>query len=136
MKILVCTDFTFPSYNGGSARFASETILGLEKYGVKLDVVTRKGMGIYSGKCASPKKFSFTNNPLKLIYYNLHCYDMVLSHHPIYAFIPALMNKKNLVYFFHGPFAEEYLAKTGKKGIGYFLRMSLEKIVLSKVIHF
>jgi glycosyltransferase involved in cell wall biosynthesis len=132
LKILVCTDFTFPSYNGGSARFTSETILALEKYGVNLDVVTRKGKGIYAGINLGPKKFLCTNNPLQLIYYNIRHYDVVLSHHPIYAFIPALTNKNNLVYFFHGPFAEEYFAKTGKKGIGYFIRMYLENIVLTK----
>ena len=127
MRILAFTDFLFPSYLGGSARFASDLNEGLKLIGHSVSEISRPASGKYAGKSKKSNKQSWKTN--FSIFFNC---DYVLSHHSIFAFFPALFYPHKLIYFYHGPFAEEYLIKKGKRSFGYYFRQWLERFVLSR----
>lgn len=132
-RVLVCTDFLFPAYFGGSARFASDLVHGLECNKVSVSIISRPAGGDYSGITDKTKHSqTLTYNPFRILLSNFSSFDLIVSHHPLFALIPAIFRRKKLVYFFHGPFADEYLSKAKSKRLGYWVRYLVERFVLSR----
>lgn len=127
LQILTFTDFLFPNYLGGSARFASDLNDALVLNGHSVSEVSRPASGAYSG---SPSKR--TMQALKQKFSVFWRYDYVFSHHPVFAIVPALLFSYKFVYFYHGPFAEEYLLKKSKRTAGYYARKWLERFILAR----
>ena len=130
--ILFATDFFFPEYLGGSARLASDLAQGLFERGHSLTVVTRRSGGVYSGGNAKRKYNTiYHNNLTQLISVLFSRYDFVVCQHFSMAFFVSIFFKKEkLIYIYHGPVAEEYRLKKGKKGIGFYIRYFIENFVL------
>lgn len=125
MRILTFTDFMFPEYLGGSARFATDLMDALAFDGHEVAAITRPSRGVYAGNPIRRNQKSV----FKLLFFVFRS-DLIFSHHPVFACLVALFFPQKLVYFFHGPFAEEYKSKKGKHALGFYIRFLLERFVL------
>ena len=68
LDILVLTDFFFPEYLGGSARYAADLCDGIASKGHNILVLTRYPKGVYSGVFSKTKyKIVYHNNFLGLL---------------------------------------------------------------------
>ncbi len=125
MQILIFTDFLFPRYLGGSARFASDLNEALKLNGHDVLEISRPSSGHYAGT----KKKMHSLSIKKKLFAIFNC-NYIFSHHSIFAIVPALFFSGKFIYFYHGPFAEEYYSKIRKRSIGYYLRNYIEQFVL------
>lgn len=147
-KLIIIADFVYPNYIGGSARIVYDFIKWLYKNRIDFNLVTRRGKGVY----ALREKDTFFENligeqKVKMISFNLQGVKDLLKiaknlssrtiidiHHPTLALPLLLLNPKlqNIIYHFHGPIAEEYMLKTGKKGLGFILRENIQRYIIRR----
>lgn len=140
MKYIIIADFLYPAVVGGSARYAYDLACGLEDLGYDFVIITRVKSGVYSSDIndihyekwlASGKIFEISGIEsficsLKLFKSNCK----VISHHPILTFLYTFfIKKKKHFYFFHGPFHEEFKAKSSSV-VGFYIRKLIQKFVM------
>jgi len=147
-KLLIIADFIYPHYIGGSSREVYDFILWLYKKNIDFTLITRSPNSIYKinetdniiNKLIKQKKIIVINKSLsgiiKLLFTVLKFIKYKGSiniHYPILALIfVILLRKAKIIYHFHGPFAEEYNIKTGKKGFLFWLRYKIEKYIIKR----
>ncbi len=146
-RILLISDFIYPVHVGGASREVFDFLSWLNDKLYFCSLIYRGGSSKYSLSTATSTeplilshscaiKFDF-KLAIFLRFFQAITFindaTVIYIHHPIlgvlFYFIFAQKNKY-IVYHFHGPFADEYYCKTLKKGIGYWIRHTLQKFII------
>jgi len=151
MNILMVADNFFPEIIGGSGRVVSEISKRLVKKGHSVYVLTR----------ASPKSNDGTINGVKVHHFNIRQnndaaylfssivnslrqftrlaskinFDIINFHQPLSALSVSLSKPaKNIpkIYTFHSSWPREYEVRRKKRGLGFFARKYIERLVLDR----
>jgi len=134
-KVVVYSDFIYPEYLGGSARFASELNDELNHF-TQLKIYTRKPSGVYSGIKNNSRSYMVVYGFLNILldsFKNIFIRkDLSISHHYLFGFFSLfLSNAEKNIYFFHGPIYGEEIAKSNKKLFGE-IKKRIEFFVLKR----
>ncbi|MBN2406066.1 MAG: glycosyltransferase family 4 protein [Elusimicrobia bacterium] len=149
-KILFVTDILFSDEQGGSGRVSEELGRELSDRGYEIHLFTplrrpdlpekeaRGGINIYRfGKTGKSLNTGLSGiiAGIKRIKKDLENfeYDYIIFNHPYSAwpvYLSNLFKRCPKIYIFHSPWHEEYEIRAGKKGIGYWLRMWMEKKIV------
>ena len=142
--LIIVADFLFPNYTGGGARIIHSFLKGLDSAAIDFKVITRPGAGIYGSTSvmdADFEKWSLAGRiieappfSLKLLSaLRLFSRETVLNiHHPVLGmFFSFLAPRKHIVYFFHGPWHEEYKVAGGGR-IGYWIKKRIQIHLLKR----
>jgi hypothetical protein len=145
MKYIIVSDFVYPRYTGGSARYAYNLVKGMVNGGKnEVVLVSRKPFGtyqlqdedlLYNNLCIQEKAYEVSLSfwELRKVLARIDRKDLINVHHPVLGSVISFLRPFNeMVYFFHGPYHEEYYQATGKRGAGYLMRYILQKLILMR----
>lgn len=148
-KVTIISDFCYPNYMGGSSKHVYDLICNLPTNVVDWNLITRatsKSNKYCADEIQAQKKYdSFKKsrrikevNILNIFnpftYWNkIRNSEYVVLQHPVMGLFGAIigrcLNKKN-IYHYHGPIHIEFMMKTGRRGIHYWLLWLIQKITV------